>query len=81
MLITIIKFSICKRFRLRLLLFAQKSEYGALAQLGAHHTGSVGVTGSNPVCSTKIFAGRTHDARIYVFAQGFGLSIKLDVCC
>ncbi len=52
MLITIIKFSICKRFRLRLLLFAQKSEYGALAQLGAHHTGSVGVTGSNPVCST-----------------------------
>ena len=26
---------------------------GALAQLGAHHTGSVGVTGSSPVCSTK----------------------------
>ncbi len=26
---------------------------GALAQLGAHNTGSVGVTGSNPVCSTK----------------------------
>ena len=25
---------------------------GALAQLGAHNTGSVGVTGSNPVCST-----------------------------
>ena len=26
---------------------------GALAQLGAHNTGSVGVTGSNPVRSTK----------------------------
>ncbi len=26
---------------------------GALAQLGAHHTGSVGVTGSNPVCSIQ----------------------------
>jgi hypothetical protein len=27
---------------------------GALAQLGAHHTGSVGVRGSNPLCSTTI---------------------------
>ncbi len=26
---------------------------GALAQLGAHNTGSVGVTGSSPVRSTK----------------------------
>ena len=26
---------------------------GALAQLGAHHTGSVGVRGSNPLCSTN----------------------------
>ena len=26
-------------------------EYGVLAQLGARHTGSVEVTGSNPVCS------------------------------
>ena len=26
---------------------------GALAQLVAHHTGSVGVRGSNPLCSTK----------------------------
>lgn len=25
--------------------------HGALAQLGARHTGSVEVTGSNPVCS------------------------------
>ena len=28
--------------------------HGALAQLGAHHTGSVGVVGSNPICSTKV---------------------------
>ena len=28
------------------------SRYGVLAQLGAHHTGSVGVRGSNPLCST-----------------------------
>ena len=26
---------------------------GALAQLGAHHTGSVGVRGSSPLCSTS----------------------------
>ena len=26
---------------------------GALAQLVAHHTGSVGVSGSNPLCSTE----------------------------
>ena len=28
--------------------------HGALAQLGAPHTGSVGVTGSSPVCSTRL---------------------------
>ena len=32
--------------------------YGALAQLGARHTGSVEVTGSNPVCSI-LFKKRT----------------------
>ena len=26
---------------------------GALAQLGVHHTGSVGVRGSSPLCSTS----------------------------
>ena len=30
---------------------------GALAQLGAHNTGSVGVRGSNPLCSTKGIRG------------------------
>ena len=29
------------------------SSYGALAQLGARHTGSVEVTGSSPVCSSQ----------------------------
>ncbi len=32
---------------------------GALAQLGAHNTGSVGVRGSNPLCSTKRSKRRT----------------------
>ncbi len=27
--------------------------HGALAQLGAHNTGSVGVRGSSPLCSTR----------------------------
>ncbi len=31
----------------------RQTDNGALAQLGAHNTGSVGVTGSNPVRSTK----------------------------
>ena len=29
--------------------------HGALAQLGARHTGSVEVTGSSPVCSIALF--------------------------
>ncbi len=32
--------------------FPNPGPYGALAQLGAHHTGSVGVRGSSPLCST-----------------------------
>ena len=31
----------------------KSNKKGALAQLGAHNTGSVGVRGSNPLCSTK----------------------------
>ena len=31
----------------------ERNEQGALAQLGAHNTGSVGVRGSNPLRSTK----------------------------
>ena len=33
--------------------YISNSKRGALAQLGAHHTGSVGVRGSNPLCSTN----------------------------
>ena len=33
--------------------------FGALAQLGARHTGSVEVTGSNPVCSIVSVKNRT----------------------
>ena len=36
--------------------------FGALAQLGARHTGSVEATGSSPVCSTfdfkRIYSGK-----------------------
>ena len=37
---------------------------GALAQLGAHNTGSVGVRGSNPLCSTN-------KNRTFVYRQMF----------
>ena len=36
-----------------MLLWYNDAVNGALAQLGAHHTGSVGVRGSNPLCSTR----------------------------
>ena len=36
--------------RVRLL---ERTEYGAMAQLVAHHTGSVGVRGSSPLSSTR----------------------------
>ena len=41
------------RARLVLYLLYTVNQSGALAQLGAHHTGSVGVRGSNPLCSTS----------------------------
>ena len=54
---------------------------GALAQLGAHNTGSVGVRGSSPLCSTKTtkppFSGGFSDIeRIKDRASGFFLSSK-----
>ncbi len=39
--------------------------YGALAQLGAHHTGSVGVRGSNPLCSTHTAFHMQYGALFY----------------
>ena len=38
--------------------------YGALAQLGARHTGSVEATGSSPVCSTKSTLLKVFDLKI-----------------
>ncbi len=43
---------------------------GALAQLVAHHTGSVGVTGSSPVCSTR------ENTRSYANGVRSGIFIK-----
>ena len=51
----------CKeqRFDLHFEKFMVYCLYGALAQLGARHTGSVEATGSSPVCSTFRITGRT----------------------
>ena len=53
--------SLRKKFKIFLalsrILYYNKST-GALAQLGARHTGSVEATGSSPVCS--IFARQSH---------------------
>lgn len=43
---------------------------GALAQLGAHHTGSVGVRGSSPLCSTL---------KVLIY-QGFFYSCCISCC-
>ena len=40
-------------YRFYVIICLQLKTNGALAQLGAHHTGSVGVKGSSPLCSTK----------------------------
>ena len=42
---------------------------GALAQLGAHNTGSVGVRGSNPLCSTN-------KKRTFVYRQMFSFCLS-----
>ena len=43
----------------------EKKSHGALAQLGAHDTGSVGVTGSSPVCSIDKMRHRKASHFIY----------------
>ncbi len=45
--------------------------HGALAQLGARHTGSVEVTGSSPVCSTYFqAAGEKFSPVIFMLKAG-----------
>ncbi len=46
---------------------------GALAQLGAHNTGSVGVRGSNPLCSTKNSSLRCNE-EFFIQADRLGIS-------
>ena len=46
---------------------------GALAQLGAHHTGSVGVRGSSPLCSTRIMKSLSALSQKDFFFSGFSV--------
>lgn len=44
-----------------------------MAQLVAHHTGSVGVTGSNPVSSTfETIPGRNDQGFCFIYLAPFG---------
>ena len=58
----------------------KRKYFGALAQLGAHDTGSVGVRGSNPLCSTKKI--RDFYSRIFLSkTEGLGMaSIRIANC-
>ena len=50
------------------------SHCGPLAQLGARHTGSVEVRGSNPLRSTK-----AAKSELFVKGKGFGFSIYITL--
>lgn len=45
------------------------SSHGALAQLGARHTGSVEVRGSNPLCSISGKADDRKLSRLFLLSQ------------
>lgn len=51
--------------------------FGALAQLGERYTGSVEVSGSIPLCSTNLIAGRTGKSELIVLPYGFVLASHL----
>ena len=58
--------------------------HGALAQLGARHTGSVEVTGSSPVCSTYFQAAGeffSMQKQVYkmCFISGYSLVTLQDI--
>lgn len=54
-------------------------QYGALAQLGERYTGSVEVSGSIPLCSTKANKSepiaKWHKVRIYCYTGRYDLFI------
>ena len=53
-----------------------------MAQLVAHHTGSVGVTGSNPVSSTFSPQVRRLDLGVFIVLPGFTRSLNVkDLAC
>ena len=52
-----------------------QASVGALAQLGAHNTGSVGVTGSNPVCSTR---KKARESVLFFKSQSFARFMEFD---
>lgn len=53
-------------------------QYGALAQLGERYTGSVEVSGSIPLCSTKQKACNYVGYKLFFFLLFLGL--KPDLC-
>ena len=52
--------------------FYNSSFHGALAQLGAHDTGSVGVRGSSPLCSTKKSTEHFCVSYFFYFSKSMG---------
>ena len=52
-----------------------------ISAVGAHHTGSVGVTGSNPVCSTKRNSDRHKRPVAVLFDELSNQSLDLDLKC
>ena len=62
--------------------------HGALAQLGACHTGSVEVTGSNPVCSIFLFSNKhlqkalaLSKCKSFVCCTQFYFVLKINIYC
>ena len=58
------------------------TQYGALAQLGAHNTGSVGVRGSNPLCSTRKKHTFVYQDNVCFFQRNKSLAgfVKCTLC-
>ena len=58
----------------------ESKQFGAIAQLGERNTGSVEVSGSIPLSSTKYKKGRIReDTAFFVFGCRCGIEFKLPV--